>query len=367
MIILHIAPITFNESSGLTRVIPKIVEEQNKLEGVNSALLNISNVKKKNNYSFKYFDHTYTNHFKLYELDFPYNKPDIVVLHSVYEVKYFNIAKQLIKHNIPYVLFPHGAMTFEAQNKNRVKKIVANISFFNYVVKNADKIQYLTSGEAKNSEKWKKDYFIAGNGIEVPEEFNKRNLVLNKNSINFNFLGRLDIRHKGIDYLLEACKISRNLLISNGIKINLFGPDQGGSVKFIKKFIKDYQLESIVHLRGPVYKKEKKEMFLNTDIFILLSRHEGLPTSVLEALSYGIPCIVTPGTNMDEIIDKNKCGWKVTANSNDIASLFSYIVTNIKYNEFSTMKLNARKFIEEHYSWNSISQIVVDEYRNILS
>ena len=39
---------------------------------------------------------------------------------------------------------------------------------------------------------------------------------------------------------------------------------------------------------------EKKEsLFKNADIFILLSKHENLGISVLEALSFGVPVIVS--------------------------------------------------------------------------
>ena len=47
---------------------------------------------------------------------------------------------------------------------------------------------------------------------------------------------------------------------------------------------------------GELY-EEKKEEFLNgCRIMVLTSRYEGFPMTVLEALSHGNPCIVTPGT-----------------------------------------------------------------------
>lgn len=43
-------------------------------------------------------------------------------------------------------------------------------------------------------------------------------------------------------------------------------------------------------------------VLLQTDLFIQTSRHEGMPMGLLEALSIGVPCLVTVGTSLGHII-----------------------------------------------------------------
>ncbi|PNL91958.1 glycosyltransferase [Aerococcus viridans] len=373
MNILHIAAVSFNKKSGTSVVIPKIVEEQNRLKNTNVALLNYSrNVELTDkqineNYNFDYIP--YNKQLKSLEgLSVPFDRPDIVIIHGVYQWRINDLIKEIIKKEIPYILVPHGSITVTAQNQNKIKKQIGNKLFFNSIVKNAKKIQYLSSGEAEASTGWSSNYFVLGNGIDIPKKSNKRNFK-NKNNqpININYIGRLDISHKGLDYLLESVNIIKRHLEDNFISINIYGPGKKNNEEKISKYIKENKLDKIVNMMGPIYGIEKEEMFLNTDINILLSRHEGLPTTVLEALSYGIPTLLTPGTNLADEVEKNKCGWKVEADTKEISSKIKQVLINSTEEEIDEYKANATKFVEVNYGWEKISTIALEEYGKIVS
>ena len=370
MNILHIAPITFKKSSGVSTVVPEIIQNQNKIDGVNSALLNCSKVDsktleiEKEKFDFKMFDNKYCYPFDLDRLESPFDKPDIVIIHNTYFIVYKKISKYLMRNNIPYILVPHGSMTEEAQNIKKRKKIIGNLTFFNQLVKGATRIQYLSEGEAQNSKKWNKKFITIGNGVDSPEYYNTKKIKQNPGQINLNFIGRLDINYKGLDNLLKASLYAKDILKENKATINLYGPDQDENQLKIENFIADNQLNDVVCLKGPVYGNDKQEVYLDTDIFILPSRSEGLPTAVLEALSYGVPCLLTPGTNMANEVEKYECGWKTEANPDDIAIKIKFILED--FSDFGKFKNNARSLIEKKYSWKSISEIAIQEYRKLI-
>ena len=56
--------------------------------------------------------------------------------------------------------------------------------------------------------------------------------------------------------------------------------------------------EKVLKLCGPIAGADKKKVLKDADLFLHTSRSEGHPMGVLEALAYGIPCLLTPGTNM---------------------------------------------------------------------
>ena len=53
----------------------------------------------------------------------------------------------------------------------------------------------------------------------------------------------------------------------------------------------------------------KKKLYFWIVIFVLTSRFEGHPMGLIEALSYGLPSLVTTGTNMAKEIESNNAGW----------------------------------------------------------
>ena len=47
----------------------------------------------------------------------------------------------------------------------------------------------------------------------------------------------------------------------------------------------------VVKLNREIDEEEKRQILLDTDVFIQTSRFEGMPMGILEALSYGLPCL----------------------------------------------------------------------------
>ena len=108
--------------------------------------------------------------------------------------------------------------------------------------------------------------------------------------------------------------------------INFYGNENDVDVERLKQ-----DLTSISHgsYMGGVYGDNKVKVLLDTDIFILTSRYEGMPMGVLEAWSYGIPCILSDGTNMINSDTLENSYWKVSLDPKLL--LFVYIDKIPKY------------------------------------
>lgn len=91
-----------------------------------------------------------------------------------------------------------------------------------------------------------------------------------------------------------------------------------------------------------------------TDLFVQVSRTEGIPVSIMEALSFGIPVVATNVGGVSEIIP-DKCSWGTLVNA-DITTreladtIKGWILKSIELPEFETA-LAARKQWEQQ--WNS--------------
>lgn len=106
-----------------------------------------------------------------------------------------------------------------------------------------------------------------------------------------------------------------------------------------------------VELKGYVSNKELMEFYKcqPVDLFINVSETEGIPVSIMEAMSCGIPCIATNVGGVSEIVD-NSNGFLIKKEF-DVKEVAAFI-TNYKAagNEAQNYKANALKTWREKYN-----------------
>jgi glycosyltransferase involved in cell wall biosynthesis len=102
------------------------------------------------------------------------------------------------------------------------------------------------------------------------------------------FCGRLDIFHKGLDRLLDEFASSR------GWTLVLVGPDQDGSLAALHALASRDGVADRVVFAGQRTGLALHEALAAADVFVLLSRWEGFPITLLEAFGQGTPAVVSP-------------------------------------------------------------------------
>ncbi|MFE4036141.1 glycosyltransferase [Priestia sp. YIM B13489] len=361
MVILHISSITNNQASGMSVVVPLHVQYQNLHADV--ALLNCSNIVPNiGDGNFPMFTTVDCEDGDITKLPSPYNKPDLVIIHGLYIPFYSKIVKVLLRNKLPYILVPHGSLSKAAQDKKRLKKLLANLLIFDRIVKKAKAIQYLSEEEQKTTIAKNTNSFIGCNGMNIGSTL--KHSFMNEDSFKMIFIGRLDPFHKGIDLLLQACNGIKSEMRQKKIILSIYGPDHEGGKNHLTTMINDFDIRDIVSINDGLFGKEKMAQLLNSDIFIQTSRFEGQPLGVMEALANGVPVIVTPGTNMADDVKNNNCGWKSDSEAEDIGRTIIEAYNNKdKLNIFSH---NAVKFIKDNFEWTKVTHETVEKYKEIL-
>jgi glycosyltransferase involved in cell wall biosynthesis len=84
-----------------------------------------------------------------------------------------------------------------------------------------------------------------------------------------------------------------------------------GEIKRLEDYLNTHNLHSLVKYEGWVAGEKKQRLLAESDVFILPSYNEGLPLSILEAMSYNMPIISTPVGGITEIVLDNVNGFIV--------------------------------------------------------
>lgn len=108
-----------------------------------------------------------------------------------------------------------------------------------------------------------------------------------KSSYRVISVGSLEQMYKAPDIVFQALKQT----IEAGINCELVWLGDGKFKNEMMSLAEKLKIEKNVHLKGNVSADEVIKELRNSDLFLLVSRTEGLPRAVVEAMAQGLPCI----------------------------------------------------------------------------
>ena len=202
---------------------------------------------------------------------------------------------------------------------------------------------------------------IINNGVFIPEE--NTNIFTN-DQINITIVSRL-VSHKNIKKIIRAISDLNDPLIY----LNIIG--DGPELNQLQKISLESNNKDNIIFHGKLNRDEIDHIFLNSDIYIQASNYEGLPHSLLEAMSYGIPVLCTPVGECKEILGNEDRGYilDLPVSKNNIKSKISQIIGE---KDIANKKGERGKdFINEKYNLtnsfnlykNLFTRLLEDEYK----
>lgn len=215
-------------------------------------------------------------------------------------------------------------------------------------VKYADEIIVLS----KNVQNYFKETYnrntnFIPNGVNEPKIINA-NMIKEKYNLKKDdyilFLGRL-VPEKGIHYLIEAfnnIKTTKKLVIAGAAS---------DTDSYYQKLNEMSKNKKNIIFAGFVQGNELEELYSNAYIYCLPSDLEGMPLSLLEAMSYGNCCLTSDIDECTEVLENNGVTFK-KSNVEDLTKVLQNLCDDKdKINDY---KKNAKEFILKKYNWDDI-------------
>jgi len=174
------------------------------------------------------------------------------------------------------------------------------------------------------------------------------------------FLGRLH-PVKGAEKLIDvfvriAGQHPRAVLV-------MAGPDEWRLEEQWRARANELGVGDRIHWPGMITGDVKADMLARADLFVLPSTGEGFSNAILEALASGTPVLISPHCNFPEVAS---AGAGVLAD-NDIPSITAELSRLLAQpGTLRSMGETARRFVTEHYSWDVITDQLLDVYREAI-
>lgn len=248
-------------------------------------------------------------------------------------------------------------LSFEDFNNNKQKLNVEILKKVrNYSIKKCNKV-IVPSDNLFNFIKktgFKNKLIKIVNGTSVELEKSK----LHQN--NFLIVSRL-VRHKNIDIVIKSFAILKKF---HNINFHLDILGDGPEKLNLQNLIDSLEMNNEIKLLGSKYDEELKKYYLNASYFLQLSNYEGLPHTVLEAMSFGLVVIVSNVGGNTDIITNNLNGYIYNfQKNNNIFDDLAIFIKNIISKEHENLEISNKAFasIKENFTLKKTINKYIEE------
>ncbi|MCV0373509.1 MAG: glycosyltransferase [Nitrosarchaeum sp.] len=280
---------------------------------------------------------------------------DVIHIASWYHHPGLVFSKIALKHKIPYVFSGYAVLQPENRNYRKIQKWLFDQFFTKKMISNASGLHSVGNKEssayielgATNEKIHRIDPAISHEDLEIK----KHTKILEKIGISEQkqyllFLGRI-LQRKRIELIIYT--FAKLIKTKKDLILVIAGPSENLYDQKLKQLTRELGIEEHVRFPGVVLDDEKIEMLRHAKILIHTAKGDIHPLSVEEALTIGIPVIITD-CDMPEVSEYN-AGMVVEPNTDSIYDALVILLNNEGL--WKNFSQNAIKLASEMYRVSS--------------
>lgn len=233
----------------------------------------------------------------------------------------------------------------------KVKKIISITEFtkseiINYYDNVKDKINVVYNGFNDFSKEDIDDTKVRKEIKEIKDRY-----ILSVNTIT---------PRKNIDSIIKCFNEIKKIEANDDVKLVIAG-GKGYKADEILAYIKEYNLQEEVIITGRINDDELKYLYKNSSVYIYISLYEGFGLSPLEAISFGIPTLVSNVTSIPEVVGDKA----ILVNPKDVLEI-SEGLDKLLNNKMFLKSLKKKMECESNrFNWEECANNTIEVYKNI--
>ena len=291
--------------------------------------------------------------------------PKIIREYGIREVFHASCNNGLKKYQVPSVVIPHDIKAISHRVMGSVKvpwyKYIMYKFMYGVDFKNADKIIAISNNDMKEMHKYYPKYKDKIVQIYNPIKVEKPDIVWQgMNKHNDIVAINLQFHHKNIITLIKAFeKVKDNIDCDLVLVGNV--PDR---VAYLKKYVHEHKLEDRVIFTGFVTSKEKRQILIDSSLYVNPSLFEGFGMTAVEAMILKVPTLLSNESANYEVTG-GMCRYYEPAD--DVNALAEAIVSCIDNPKTGQELEEARTMMMDRYSYRKIARQYIDLFEKELN
>ena len=286
---------------------------------------------------------------------------DILHVHGIWTYPSV-VAPRWSRGTRPYLVSAHGLLKPWALRNSRWKKRIAALLYEDEDLRSAACLHALNQAEAEALREYglKNPICMIPNGTKMRDDAAPQ---VSRQGRSILYLGRFH-PSKGLRSLIEAWSSVCEGATAGGWRLTLAGWDQNHHRAELERFVDQLQVRSSVEFLGPQFGADKERCLTAASAFILPSKSEGQPVSILEAWSLKLPVLMTRECNLPEGAAAG-AAIMMEPEVNSIAAALRCLFSSTD-SEREQMGRNGQSLVEQRYQWQQIGKSMTEVYDWIL-
>jgi glycosyltransferase involved in cell wall biosynthesis len=283
---------------------------------------------------------------------------DIVHIHYLHAWSSFIAALYSRMLGKPYVVQPHGGLEpYHMAKSARIKALFESLSG---TLRHADALIVAAETEAAHITSVPRSRkLLVPHGAQPPTAPRSSSAE----GPRVLFLGRLAAK-KRADVLLRAWPHVIDEVAT--ARLEVVGPDTDGLLDQYRMLVSTLGLGESVAFRGQLLGEDKSSAFANATVFALPSENESFGIAVAEALSAGLPVIISKHVAI--AVEVAAAGAGVIVPSLEPEDWAQAVIALLQDDAaLNAMSAAARRLASERYSWDQAARRLERFYRDILA